>query len=198
MLNIIVAMDENWVIGCQNKLPWYLPNDLKHFKEVTMGNPVIMGRKTFESIGKHLSGRLNVVISKQSREKLKQKFATESYDSLKCIAEPEKSRISERYRQEKQHSLSECILVKDLKSALESTKDFENSFIIGGESIYRESLPFVQRMYITHVFSEKRNYKGDTFFPRFSMSDWIEVDKQSIAAVDRLPAHSFSIYERKK
>ena len=64
MISLIAAMDKNRLIGKENGLPWHLPADFKHFKEVTMGKPVIMGRKTFESIGKPLPGRKNIVISR--------------------------------------------------------------------------------------------------------------------------------------
>src|SRR5579872_2871461 len=62
-ISAIVAMSENHVIGKDNKLPWYLPADLKHFKNITLGKPIIMGRKTFESIGKALPDRCNVVVT---------------------------------------------------------------------------------------------------------------------------------------
>lgn len=65
MISLIAAMDKNRLIGKENGLPWHLPADFKHFKEVTMGKPIIMGRKTFESIGKPLPGRKNIVISRQ-------------------------------------------------------------------------------------------------------------------------------------
>ena len=64
--SMIVAMAQNRVIGRNNKLPWYLPNDLKYFKQVTMGKPIVMGRKTFESIGKPLPGRANIVITRNA------------------------------------------------------------------------------------------------------------------------------------
>lgn len=63
MISIIVAMGNNRVIGKNNSLIWHLPADLKHFKELTMGKPVIMGRKTFESMGKALPGRTNIVVT---------------------------------------------------------------------------------------------------------------------------------------
>ncbi len=63
-ISIVVAADENGVIGRDNKLPWRLPADLRHFREVTLGKPVIMGRKTYESIGKPLPGRHNIVITR--------------------------------------------------------------------------------------------------------------------------------------
>lgn len=61
----IVAADENNAIGIDNQLPWHLPKDLQFFKKTTLGKPIIMGRKTFESLGKPLPGRLNIVISSQ-------------------------------------------------------------------------------------------------------------------------------------
>jgi dihydrofolate reductase len=64
MISLIWAMDENRVIGLHNELPWRLPEDLKFFKSVTMGHPIAMGRKTYESIGKPLPGRENIVITR--------------------------------------------------------------------------------------------------------------------------------------
>jgi len=63
---LVAAMANNRVIGIDNTLPWHLPEDLKHFKAVTLGKPVIMGRKTFDSIGRPLPGRLNIVITRQA------------------------------------------------------------------------------------------------------------------------------------
>lgn len=65
MVSLIVAVSRNGVIGKDNKLPWHLPEDLKRFKALTMGHPILMGRKTFESIGKPLPGRTNIVITHQ-------------------------------------------------------------------------------------------------------------------------------------
>ncbi|MEY3678833.1 MAG: hypothetical protein RI924_974 [Bacteroidota bacterium] len=65
-LEIVVAVDENWGIGKDNQLLWRLPADLKHFKNITSGHPVVMGRKTYESIGRALPNRRNVVISRQT------------------------------------------------------------------------------------------------------------------------------------
>jgi len=65
MISLIAAMDLNRVIGKDNQMPWHLPADLAHFKRVTMGKPVIMGRNTFESIGRALPGRRNIVISRR-------------------------------------------------------------------------------------------------------------------------------------
>lgn len=64
LLSLIVAMDRNRLIGCHNRLPWYLPADLQHFKLTTMGKPIVMGRKTWESLGRPLSGRVNIAITR--------------------------------------------------------------------------------------------------------------------------------------
>ena len=63
-LSLIVAMDENQLIGCNNGLPWHLPADLAYFRRTTMGKPIVMGRKTFESIGKPLPGRRNIIVTR--------------------------------------------------------------------------------------------------------------------------------------
>lgn len=64
--SLVVAMSKNHVIGVDNHLPWHLPADLKHFKTVTLGKPIVMGRKTYESIGKPLPGRENVILTRNS------------------------------------------------------------------------------------------------------------------------------------
>ncbi|HZG70397.1 MAG TPA: dihydrofolate reductase, partial [Chondromyces sp.] len=66
MISFIWAMDKNGVIGKENALPWRLPEDLKFFKRTTMGHPIVMGRKTYESIGKPLPGRENVILTRDS------------------------------------------------------------------------------------------------------------------------------------
>ena len=69
-VSLIVAMARNRVIGANNKLPWHLPADLKHFKALTMGHHIVMGRKTFDSIGKPLPGRTSVVVTRDSQLKI--------------------------------------------------------------------------------------------------------------------------------
>ncbi|MBM7691408.1 dihydrofolate reductase [Peribacillus deserti] len=69
MISFLVAMDQNRVIGRNNDLPWHLPADLKFFKQVTMGHPIIMGRKTHESIGRPLSGRENIILTRNRHYK---------------------------------------------------------------------------------------------------------------------------------
>ena len=76
-INLIVAMAQNRVIGKDGKIPWHIPNDLKRFKSLTYGNAVLMGRKTFDSIGKSLDGRLNLVLSN------KKQFTRNVYDDVR-------------------------------------------------------------------------------------------------------------------
>ena len=83
---MIAAMAHNRVIGKDNQMPWHLPDDLKHFKAVTMGKPVVMGRKTFESIGRPLPGRLNIVISRNPELKIEGVTCVTSFEAAKAAA----------------------------------------------------------------------------------------------------------------
>ncbi|MFC7370885.1 dihydrofolate reductase [Fictibacillus iocasae] len=67
MISFVVAMDKNRLIGRNNELPWHMPNDLQYFKKVTLGKPIVMGRKTHESIGRPLPGRENIVMTRDER-----------------------------------------------------------------------------------------------------------------------------------
>jgi dihydrofolate reductase len=82
MISFVVAMDENRAIGKDNDLPWYLPNDLKYFKKVTMGKPIVMGRKTYESIGKPLPGRENIVLTRDGNYKAEGITVVHSVDEV--------------------------------------------------------------------------------------------------------------------
>ncbi|MFT4652887.1 MAG: dihydrofolate reductase [Patiriisocius sp.] len=85
-ISMIAAMAKNRVIGKDNKMPWHLSADLKHFKSVTLGKPVIMGRKTYESIGKALPGRKNIVITANQAYSLSDAIVVHSCDSALRIA----------------------------------------------------------------------------------------------------------------
>ncbi|MEL0640144.1 type 3 dihydrofolate reductase [Pseudoalteromonas aliena] len=80
IISMIAAMANNRVIGLDNKMPWHLPADLQHFKKVTMDKPVIMGRKTFESIGRPLPGRRNIIITRNSEYQV---------DGIEAVSTPE-------------------------------------------------------------------------------------------------------------
>lgn len=91
ILSVIAAMARNRVIGVNNTLPWRLPEDLKHFKALTMGHPIIMGRKTFESIGKPLPGRSTVIVTRDSGYRVEGCLSATSIDAAiaACAGEPE-------------------------------------------------------------------------------------------------------------
>lgn len=82
MISLIVAMSKNRVIGKDGKMPWHLPNDLKYFKQVTTDNVVVMGRKTFESMGKPLSNRINIILTKDVNYKAEGCLVFNSIDHL--------------------------------------------------------------------------------------------------------------------
>ena len=120
--SLIVAVADNGCIGINNALPWHLPEDLKYFRRVTMGKPVIMGRKTFDSIGKALPGRTNIVITHNrdyTREGIK--VATSLQDALK-VAE-----------------------------AVAAIDGQDEVMVIGGAGIYALCLPKADRLYYTKV-----------------------------------------------
>jgi len=167
-LSLIVALAENHVIGRDNKLPWYLPNDLKYFKQVTLGKPVIMGRKTYESIGKPLPGRSNIIITRQPNYQ-----PPGANDSVKVVASLQAAR-----------ELAENICLIDGQ---------QEAMIIGGAEIYTLALPLVDRMYLTEVHAE---VEGDAFFPSFQRDAWQKVAGEDFAAQGPNPyAYSFNVYE---
>ena len=87
-ISIIVATDERGAIGCDGRLPWHLPNDLKRFKALTMGKPIVMGRRTWESIGRPLPGRLNVVITRQVEMAAAGCAVVGSFDEALAVSRP--------------------------------------------------------------------------------------------------------------
>lgn len=89
IISLIVAASDNDVIGINNQLPWYLPKDLAYFKKITSGNSIIMGRKTYESIGKALPNRQNIVITRQANYHLNDAIVTNSLAGAIDIAESE-------------------------------------------------------------------------------------------------------------
>jgi len=94
IISLIVAMAKNRVIGKDNDMPWHLPADLAHFKKVTLGKPIIMGRKTYESIGRPLPGRVNIVISKNPQYTLEGcKTATSLQEAINLVSESEEVMI---------------------------------------------------------------------------------------------------------
>lgn len=125
MLSLIVARAANGCIGRDNKLPWYLPNDLKYFKRVTLGKPIIMGRKTWESLKGPLPGRTNIVITRQ---------ANYVADGAKVVT-----------------SLDDAIRMAENVALIDGV---DEAVVIGGAEIYAQSLEKVSRLYVTEVHAD--------------------------------------------
>ncbi len=121
-LTAIVAAAENGVIGKGGQLPWRLPADLQHFKARTLGRPVIMGRKTWDSLGRPLPGRLNLVVSRQPGLCLE---GAETFGSLEDALQR-----AEQWAREQ-----------------EATE----IMLIGGAQLYQQALPLAQRLYLTRI-----------------------------------------------
>lgn len=122
---LIWAMAENHVIGRNNQLPWYLPGDLQYFKRVTSGKPVIMGRKTYDSIGKPLPNRTNIIVTRDTA------FQAEGCQVV--------------------HSLEEAIVLAEAQVAVSGGDEV---IVMGGAEIYAQALPKADRLYVTLVHAE--------------------------------------------
>ncbi len=140
-------MARNRVIGRDNRLPWRLPADLAYFKRVTMGHPVIMGRRTWESIGRPLPGRQNIVVSRNPG-----------------------------------YSAPGATVVGSLDDAWRAAGDVDEASVIGGTSLFAEALPLADRIHLTEVDAE---IEGDTYFPAFDRSQWVEREVARQARDDR-------------
>lgn len=121
-LCFVVAVAENGVIGAQGGMPWRLPSDLKRFKSMTTGKPIIMGRKTYESIGRPLPGRDNIVITRSET------FAPEGVFVVRSV---------------------EAAL--RLGVARATDRGVDEIAVIGGGGIFKEMLPLAERIYLTRV-----------------------------------------------
>jgi dihydrofolate reductase len=152
-ISLIVAMAANRAIGRDNRMPWHLPADLKHFKQATLGKPVIMGRKTFESIlatlGKPLPGRTSVVVTRNLN------YRPAGLDARAVL------------------------LVDSPNTAIQALATLpappEEVFVIGGAEIYRAMLPAAGRLLVTEI---KQDFPGDAFFPVIDPHLWAEASRQ--------------------
>ena len=124
-LSLIVARAANGCIGRDNKLPWYLPGDLKYFKRMTLGKPIIMGRKTWESLKGPLPGRCNIVITRQTGYEA---------EGARVVA-----------------TLEEAIQLAESVALIDGVED---AVVIGGAEIYALALPKISRMYVTEVHAD--------------------------------------------
>jgi dihydrofolate reductase len=158
----IAAMSENRVIGCGNKIPWHLPEDFKWFKKKTTGQTIVMGRKTFESLGKPLPNRTNLILTHHLR-----KLAKTHPEVFSQYKEWRGGRSLKRPYQLKFTKLdgspTEIRVFNSLKKL--NPNEFQTEvFICGGAQVYAQALPLCSDLYLTLV---KRVVPGDAFFPKF-------------------------------
>jgi dihydrofolate reductase len=168
-LNLIVAVASNGVIGGDNKLLWHLPADLKYFKQLTTNNTIIMGRKTYDSIGRPLPNRTNIVISRNKNITINGCYTVTSLEN--AIKKAQELFVSNEANQEQQ------------------------IFVIGGAQIYKLALETADKIYLTEI---KANFEGDTFFEKIDESLWIEIARESHTADKKNTVNfDFATYEKK-
>ncbi len=160
-VSIVAALADDYAIGFKEKLPWYLPADLKYFKELTTGHTILMGKRTFESLPNGpLPNRTNIVLTS-------------------IISEG----INEGYFE-----------ADSLEDAFEISASAEQVFIIGGASVYKQTLDMADRLYLTWVHDE---FKADAYFPEIDFSLWKEIDRKDYEADEKNKhPYSFVVYER--
>lgn len=163
MISFIAALDKNFVIGNKNGLPWGkpIPADIKVFREKTLGKTVVMGRKTFESIGKPLPNRTNVILTSDKT------FTAEG-----------------------------CTMVYSLDEVKKLSTPDNEIMIIGGAQVFKEMLPFADRLYLTFVDG---TFEGDVYFPIFNQSQWEKKEESKHLKDEKnLWDLSFVTYEKKR
>lgn len=159
----IAAMSQNRVIGADGKIPWHLPDDFKWFKKMTMGNVIVMGRKTFESLGRPLPSRKNLVLTKHPQRLIKSMpeiFGQyHEWRGGVYLKRPYQFHFSKLGEKEE----TEIYIFKSLDK-LNPAEFPSDIFICGGAQIYEQALPRCSDLYLTVL---KRDVEGDAFFPPF-------------------------------
>lgn len=162
MLSTIVAIANNNVIGKDNKLIWHLPEDLKRFKQITTGKNIIMGRKTFESLGRVLPNRKHIILCND----MEMDIDNENVEILDDISKLDKYINSD-----------------------------EENFVIGGATIYKLLMPYVNKLYITKI---NQDFEGDVYFPEIKEAEWKEISKEKGLKNDENPyEYEYITYVRK-
>lgn len=162
MLSIIVAKAKNNIIGKDNKMLWKLPDDLKRFKERTTGHTIIMGRKTFESLGRVLPNRKHIILCND----MEMDIDNENVEILDDISKLDKYINSD-----------------------------EENFVIGGATIYKLLMPYVNKLYITKI---NQDFEGDVYFPEIKEAEWKEISKEKGLKNDENPYdYEYITYVRK-
>ena len=176
---IIVAIADNNAIGRDNALLWHISEDLKFFKRTTSGCPVIMGRKTFESIGRPLPKRTNIVVSR-------------GFDAPEGVVVVPS--LEEAYKAAFAALSSSSAVMSDSSAVMSSEVETSpsRSFIIGGGQIYAQAIQDADRLIVTHVHTVIE--EADTFFPEIDPSVW-KVESRSELFHDEETGYGFEFVE---
>lgn len=178
--NIIVAVADNMAIGRDNELLWHISADMKYFRRVTMGCPIIMGYKTWLSIGRPLPGRRNIVITKSHFD------APESVvqvpDVASAFVAAEEVQVNAASAQEIQATAAQC--------------SAGQCFIVGGAKTYERTLSQADKLYITHVHTSVPD--ADAFFPAIDPAVWtLQSETPPETDPENGLQYSFAVYVRK-
>lgn len=158
-VSFIVATSLNGIIGNNNKIPWTCKEDMKRFKNITTGNVVIMGRKTFESLDKPLKNRINIVITASQKEEF-----------IEIIVKDPGEEFSGATKLYKFNSLEKAL------EYVKKFKHFKKIFIIGGNTLYQQTLNICNDIYLTII---KEEIEGDTYFFKKDIINHIDSFKQN-------------------
>ena len=174
---IIVAIADNHAIGRDNALLWHISEDLKFFRRTTSGHPVIMGRKTFESIGRPLPKRTNIVVSRGS----------EAPEGTLLAAS-----LEDAFSKAEASIADSAQALADAGSSTSSEPCQSRCFVIGGGQIYAQALELADRLIVTHVHTVIEN--ADTFFPEIDLQQWRE-ESRSEVYTDEETGYKFEFVE---
>lgn len=169
MLSLIVAVAQNNAIGRNNELLWHISEDLKYFKSTTTGHPVIMGRKTYESIGRPLPGRRNIVLTRGTLE-------------IPPVKNPQTTSME---------------VVNSLDEVYAIAQGDEEFFVMGGGMLYNETFGKADFLYLTKIYAIAED--ADTFFPEVDEKEWDVVrESQLLHDEENDIDFKFIVYKRRR
>lgn len=190
---IIAAVADNGAIGKDNDLLWHIAEDMKYFRRTTTGNPVVMGFRTFLSIGRPLPKRVNIVISTRSWADVPEGVivARSLEEAYSLVEKAAKSKVNDA-------AVDVEVSEKKVAGSADGGRETEPGriFIMGGGETYRKALPTADKLYITHVHTAIED--ADTFFPVIDPVIWEEESATPVATDPETGyTYEFKVYKRR-
>ncbi len=186
---LIVAVADNGVIGAGGAIPWRLKSDQQRLKAMTMGKPIVMGRKTFVSLRRPLAGRTNIVVTRDGTFRAAGAVVTTSFAAARAVAHADALR----------RSVAEIAVIGGAgiyAQAMALRRSVAEIAVIGGAEIYAQAMDIADRLEITEVHAKP---EGDTRFPPIDTGKWQEVARtRHPAGPDDSAAFSYVAYRRRK